>query len=211
LNDLQTRFTRLWQRHSQEPLPGFANEIFSQLATMYGEEWRSYHNIGHISDCLGYFDDCCDQASNPDAMEMAIWFHDCIYEIGARNNEARSRDWFMEQTRGILDDKFRNRVSELIMDTCHRHQPDTEDGKLIADIDLTSFSLPWDQYIADGKNVQKELGNDKPGSDPSKKIGFLANLSKRDTVYFSPYYLENFEKSAQDNISTHLVQLKQEN
>ena len=63
---------------------------------MYGEAWRTYHNMEHIGACLTYFDRCRDVANHPDAIEMAIWFHDCIYEVGNTNNEALSRDWFLE-------------------------------------------------------------------------------------------------------------------
>jgi predicted metal-dependent HD superfamily phosphohydrolase len=209
LDTLQYRFTRLWQRHSLKPGTEVAENVFSQLAAMYGEEWRSYHNMGHISDCLGYFDDCCDQADNADAIEMAIWYHDCFYQVGARDNESRSRDWFLESTDGIMDEDFRKRVSALILDTCHREKPQTDDGKLLADIDLTSFGLPWEKYLADGMNVQKEQGVDSSGSAKSPKIGFLENLGKRESIYFSTYYLEHYEKAAQENIKSHLAQLQQ--
>ncbi len=94
------------------------------------------------------------------------------------------------------------------MDTCHSGKPQTDDGKLLADIDLTSFGLPWKKYLADGKNVQKELRADSSGSAKSPKIGFLENLRKRESIYFSTYYLEHYEKAAQENINSHLAQLQ---
>ena len=124
--------------------------------------------------------------------------------MGASDNEARSRDWFLQCSNGVLPNSIRNLVDELIMDTCHRTEPETADGKLLADIDLTSFGLPWEQYLADGKNVQQEFNFGDNGSNSTSTSGFLKYLAGRNYIYYSPYYREHFEKSAQNNISTHL-------
>jgi len=208
--DLKSRFQKVWENSATDNSATNTSEIFDQLIAMYSESWRSYHNISHIEACLKYFDSCRDQADSEEAIELAIWFHDCIYVVRASNNEARSRDWFLERSNGILSDSLRNSVDELIMDTCHRTEPETEDGKLLADIDLTSFGLPWKQYLADGENVQHEFNYGDNGAITGNKSGFLKYLASRQSIYYSPYYLKHFEKPAQNNIATHLEILKDE-
>lgn len=197
----------MWNRNALTPEIANASQIFEKLVAMYSESWRTYHNLDHISSCLGFFDDCRHQAESPDAIELAIWFHDCIYVVGAKDNEAKSRDWFLSQSEGILPEPLRRNVAGLIMDTRHVSRPESDDGKLLADIDLTSFGLPWEKYLSDGKNVQHEFSGGENGSSKGKKSAFLEKLLERDSIYYSPYYKKHFEKSAQDNIARHIGSL----
>ncbi|MYJ53001.1 MAG: hypothetical protein F4093_10170 [Gammaproteobacteria bacterium] len=173
---------------------------------MYSESWRSYHNFDHIRACLQWLDDCGRHADDFDAIEMAIWFHDCIYVVGASDNEARSRDFFLDESRGVLGDPYRKLVAHLIMDTCHRDIPDSRDGKLLADIDLTSFGLPWDDYLSDSVNVQNENSILKPPTLESRTY-YLNKLKQRKTIYYTDHYLRHYEMSAQRNIARHLVEI----
>ena len=204
MDKLRDRFSNLWQRHAIAEQQDIAVDVFSLLSEKYREPWRSYHNLNHILKCLNHFDECKGHAHFPDAIEFAIWFHDCIYEVGADNNEVLSREWFLGQSDGHLVSELRMVVAILIMDTSLRSVPETSDGRLLADIDLTSFGLPWDEYMEDSKAVQTEqMCNDNSGSD-SGKIKFLKSLSAKGSIYYSSYYLEHFEETAKQNIRNHL-------
>ncbi len=206
---LKDRFVSLWQRHAYIDSGDKAKDVFDQLVVMYSEKWRSYHNTEHIDASIGYFDICKDSADFPDAIEFAIWFHDCIYVLGAADNEARSRDWFLEQTQGYLVPALRQAVDLLIMDTCHIDVPLTPDGKLIADIDLTSFGLSWEDYMKDSLAVQSEFPPQTADTVANGKRAFLNNLIKDGQVYYSDYYLEHYEPKAQENVQRHLELLDQ--
>jgi predicted metal-dependent HD superfamily phosphohydrolase len=177
---------------------------------MYNEPWRRYHTINHIEACLRYFDACSQYAQNPDIVELAIWFHDCIYKIGDPENEVNSRDWFLEISRGQIDDSVRDTIAELIMDTSHRGPPATNDGKLLADIDMTSFSLPWEEYIEDSAAVRDEFNKPYSFETRAKMIGFLNSLLDNHTLYYTPHYLEHHENQAQENIRKYLDQISEQ-
>ena len=198
------RFISLWQRHAFTQSGDVPALVFDQLIAMYSEQWRSYHNTEHIKASIGYFDLCKDHAEFGDAIEFSIWFHDCIYELGAADNEAKSRDWFLEKTNDYLVPALKQTADVLIMDTCHISVPKTADGKLIADIDLTSFGLPWDEYMQDSLAVQSEFPPRPADSVASGKRAFLNNLIKDGQIYYSDYYLENYEHKAQENVQRHL-------
>ncbi len=202
--ELKDRFISLWQRNAYVDTGDTPAQVFDELVAMYSEAWRSYHNTEHIEVSIGYFDDCKDYAEFADAIELAIWFHDCIYILGASDNEAKSRDWFLQRSENQLVPALRQSVDELIMNTCHVDVPQTADGKLIADIDLTSFGLPWDDYMKDSLAVQSEFPPRPADSVATGKKVFLQNLMKDGQVYYSDYYLEHYEQKAQDNIRRHL-------
>lgn len=209
MNTLQNRFVELWCARSKFADRPIAAGVHERLVAYYNESWRRYHTFVHIRDTLKWLDDCQSHAEDSQAIEMAIWFHDCIYVVGASDNEAMSRDYFLDESDGVLEPSFRNRVAHLIMDTCHVDPPDSQDGKLIADIDLTSFGLDWESYFSDWVNVQKELGLLKPPTFESKTF-YLNLLKSRKTVYHSDYYLQHYEASAQQNIARHLEEIARE-
>ena len=158
---------------------------------------------------MSYFDACKPHAKFADAVEFAIWFHDCIYKLGACDNEALSRDWFVKQTKDYIVPAMIDCVDKLIMDTRHLSVPDSDDGKLIADIDLTSFGLPWDEYMHDSRAVQSEYPRISNGCEIQSKILFLEKLLDDGQIYYSDYYLAHFEEKAQNNVKKHLQILRQ--
>ena len=210
MQSLKSRFVEAWNRIAKEEDADFASDVFERLEEMYGEPWRRYHTIHHIRACLGYFDECRHLADNPDNVEIAIWFHDCIYKIGDPENEANSRDWFLEVSDGKFTDRTRDTIAELIMDTNHRGPPASRDGKLLADIDMTSFSLPWSEYILDSAAVRDEFHDPYSGNTRTKMIGFLNSLLEQSAVYYTDHYLGDREQRAQQNIRKYLALISQE-
>src|SRR5437660_7778156 len=67
-------------------------DVCQELVSFYSEPHRHYHNQGHISECLDEFDASRYLARRPLAVELAIWFHDAIYETRAADNEEKSAD-----------------------------------------------------------------------------------------------------------------------
>ena len=138
----QDRFVSLWRRCLRENAVDDSALIHQLLLEAYNEPQRIYHALSHIEHCLSLLDTIIPQLENPDSVQLAIWFHDVIYQPGAADNERLSAEFFMEKTRDIFDDGLRNAVYELIMDTVHGNAPvDNNDAKYLIDIDLSSFWL----------------------------------------------------------------------
>ena len=123
LHSIEKQFLSVWRKQATSFNEEAALTIFKALIEKYNEPWRVYHSLSHISNTLKYFDACRDQAVNPDAIEIAIWFHDCIYKLGAADNEQKSKDWFLDQTKDQLSSELRDEVARLIMDTIHKDVP----------------------------------------------------------------------------------------
>ena len=207
LQAIKEGFLSLWRRQAIAFNKEAALAISNALVEKYSEPQRVYHSLSHISNSLRYFDACRDRAADPDAIEIAIWFHDCIYALGAADNEQKSKDWFLEQTQGQLTSVLRNKVAELIMDTTHKDVPTTSDGKLLADIDMSSFGRPWDEYIRDSKAVCAEFPEKDSTQIARKLVGFLQFLVSHSPIYHSPFYAAHYEQKAQDNIAKHIALL----
>jgi predicted metal-dependent HD superfamily phosphohydrolase len=171
------------------------------------EPHRRYHTPVHIAHCLNQFDLARDHMDEPDAVEMALWFHDIIYDARANDNEVQSAKYFVERCGDSLDPDFTSRVRDLIIVTIHKELPASNDEKFMVDIDLSSFGLPWDRFLKDSEGVRDEFPHlSDEEFYPAQKI-FLDSLLERKHFCFTRFFRERHEQTARDNITRYLESL----
>jgi predicted metal-dependent HD superfamily phosphohydrolase len=192
----------LWLHQQKPNLADDSQAVYQQLINAYNEPHRVYHNLGHIKSCLTIFDQVSELLVNPDAIELAIWFHDVIYTIGDKKNEQLSADLFMTLTNGLFDNVFRDTVYQHIMATCHDCSEITNaDTKLMVDIDLSSFGLPWDDFLVDSKKVRAEMTHLSDVDYNQKQRAFQLSLLEQPCFFNSDYFLEYYEAQAHKNLA----------
>ncbi len=191
------RFELLWRRR----IGGDAGAVFDQIDALYREPHRRYHTAAHIEHCLRQFDLAADRMDEPDAVEMALWFHDAIYDIPVRDNELRSAALFTARAGGRGAEKFRSNVYDLIMATTHLEPPPrTRDESFMLDIDLSSFGRPWEEFLDDSRSVRAELAHLSDAEFASRQKKFLASLAARPVFCFTEFFRERHEARARANI-----------
>ena len=67
--------------------------LFHQLVACYSEPHRKYHTTRHLEECLSHLDRVRSEAERPGEVELALWFHDAIYDTLRKDNETRSAEW----------------------------------------------------------------------------------------------------------------------
>jgi predicted metal-dependent HD superfamily phosphohydrolase len=87
---LQSSWERCW---SALGASSNGTALMQRLVSAYEEPHRKYHTVQHLSECLSLCEQHLDLAVEPSEVEIALWFHDAIYDIKASDNEARSADW----------------------------------------------------------------------------------------------------------------------
>ena len=191
------RFEALWSRRIGDG----AAVVFDELETLYGEPHRVYHAAAHIEHCLRLFDLAAGRMDEPDAVEMALWFHDAIYDIPARDNELRSAELFVARAGGRGSEQFRSNVHGLIMATTHLDPPPaTLDEAFIVDIDLSSFGRPWEEFLGDSRAVRAELAHVPDAEFYPRQRKFLESLAARPVFCFTEFFRERHEARARRNI-----------
>ena len=64
--------------------------IFHDLTARYAEPQRAYHTMEHVTECLSHFDTARHLLARPDEVELALWFHDAVYDPRRGDNEEQS-------------------------------------------------------------------------------------------------------------------------
>lgn len=187
-----------------------AGELYRTLADRYSEPQRSYHTLAHIHHCLEQFDTARHLADDPDGLELAIWFHDAVFDPGADDNEARSARLFDSLLGPHLPRERAAHIHRLIRDTEHPCEPEHNDGRLMVDIDLSSFGLPWDEFMRDTRANFAECGHQPGPQLVAGKCRFLNDLLSRSSIYLTRHFRERLEAQARSNIKRHMRDLEAE-
>ena len=124
--------------------------MYAALAAAYDEPHRHYHSAGHIRACLAVFDSVAAQAQAPDDVELALWFHDAVYDAQAPSgdNEERSALWAEQAltSAGVLAARAL-RVGALVRAT-RGHEASDPDMALLIGVDLSILGAPADTFDA---------------------------------------------------------------
>ena len=206
-NREKARFAALWVRC----LGGkstTAETVYARLAELYGEPHRHYHTLDHIQHCLSEFDRAADLMENSDAVELALWFHDAIYQPGAIDNELRSAELFERYFQGSANPDFRRRVWDLILITTHRESPRHPDERFIMDIDLSSLGQAWDECEQDGSRIRAEYAHLNDEDYYPGQLRFLRSLRDRPSFFFTDFFRRRYERVACENVRRIITDLQ---
>ncbi|MBI1968799.1 hypothetical protein HYS49_02715 [Candidatus Woesearchaeota archaeon] len=179
-----------------------AKQTLQDLQQRYGEPHRHYHTLDHIAHCLKEFGTAQHLAKKPDIVQLALWFHDIVYEPGNPENEINSAEAARAFGERVgLDALDRLRVYELIVTTQYVVRPGTDDARLIWDIDLSSLGLPWEEFAQNSRNIREEFTQ---VPDELFYAGRKAMLSRflawRPRIYCTDFFREKYEQQAEENL-----------
>lgn len=205
------RFQALWRRCLIDGAPDNSAEIHQRLLDGYNEPQRYYHTLAHVEQCLGMFEQCCSMASNPDALELAVWFHDVIFEADKRDNEKRSAELYLQLSQGVHSEQTRGLVDRLIMATLHDGRSlEDDDAIYMVDIDLSSFGLSWEAFLQDSQNLRHESAELSDAEYYRKKSNFQNFLLAKDRFYLSDFFAERLETQARANLARYFDYINQQ-
>ena len=179
-------------------------QSWASVEEAYNKNQLAYHNLTHIADCLRKFRDSNHLAQDPLAIEVAIWFHDIIYDPKASDNEEQSA---CVAKSFLLDSPLAHKVFELILDTSHHQEPQNNDGKLICDIDLSILGSDTEDYLAYAKAIREEYSWVSSTDYTRGRSKVLENFLSRERIYSLPFFEEKYEQQARSNLSQELESL----
>src|SRR6476659_4111563 len=88
VQDLVRAWRTLMARHSTS---SDIDDVGLALLARWSEPRRRYHDIGHLRDILGYIDVLAEHAADADAVRLAAWYHDAVFEGRPDDEELSAR------------------------------------------------------------------------------------------------------------------------
>lgn len=202
----EQRWQQLWQALDLRP----PLLVFEALQASYAEPQRAYHNSEHIRFCLQQLDEVRTQLTEPWLVELALWFHDAIYDPQATDNEARSAAWAMDVLQQAdATPRWAQRIHELILATTHTHPASDADMALLLDIDLAILGQPTDKFDLYEVAIRQEYAWVPLDRYVVGRSQVLQNFLNRPQIYTSPYFHQRYEQQARDNLARSLSNLAQ--
>ncbi|WP_458097553.1 HD domain-containing protein [Roseomonas sp. WA12] len=187
------------------------NRCRAALRERLAEPHRVYHGQSHIDSMLRGMQ-ALPALSHPDAMELAIWYHDAIYDPAARDNEERSAALLRADLSGLVHPQVIGIAAEMIRLTAgHALPPDLpenwrEDVTLFLDLDLAVLGAPPAEYDVYERGIAAEF-EPVHGRDAYRngRAAFLRGLLARPRLFLTDRFHEALDRTARGNIARALA------
>lgn len=208
--DRKHRFEALWVRL----MDGSAAGIWAALDRGYSDPGRAYHNWRHIDSMLAGLDGVRSEAELADArfdeVELAIFFHDAVYDPSAKDNEAKSAALLSElaahhgeKTPGALE-----RVTTMILATAS-HAPSADvSTRLLLDLDLSVLGSAEADYSRYALNVRAEYAAVPEAAWRSGRAAVLRRFLDREAIYQTTCFRRTLEAKARRNLASEIAALE---
>lgn len=192
------RFAALCRRLS---LALSAAQTYQDLVQRHQTPPRAYHDLTHVAECLAELDTARQLARNPDAMEMAIWYHDAILDNRQADNEQKSAHLARHVllAGGASEDQAA-RVFELIMATCHAAAPETADARIVVDCDLAILGQPAERFDQYDAAIAQEYSWVPEDVFRQKRADVLQQFLARARIFQTDQFFERYEQRARQNL-----------
>lgn len=184
--------------------------VGERLLERYSAPGRHYHDGRHVLACLEAFDNYPGVVRDNDALELALWFHDAVYDVRAApgKNEADSaglyRHEFALLAPGLVDD---GRVRRLILATRHHAEPGDGDEALVMDIDLGTLGATPARYDLYADEIRREYAHVSDDDYRRGRGAVLRGFLGRKRIYHTRHFRKLLEAQARENLQRELVAL----
>ncbi|MFL6131849.1 MAG: hypothetical protein ACJ72A_03570 [Nocardioidaceae bacterium] len=192
------------RRFWPERLP---DSVRDKLEAAYADAGRGYHDRLHLAEVLGNVEELM-SGDDPDreAVLVAAWFHDAVYE-GRDDDEERSARLAEEELGGIAAD-LAEEVARLVRLTrTHRPADDDRAGMVLCDADLAILAAGEDRYTAYVRGVRSEYAHVSDADFAAGRSAVLRDLLAKPTLFHLPAARDRWEERARRNVRRELAEL----
>jgi predicted metal-dependent HD superfamily phosphohydrolase len=201
-----------------------ADDHLDRLLARYREPQRRYHTVTHLAAVLGTAEDLMGQVTvaDPEAVRLALFFHDAVYDPRSDTNEAASA----ALARAVLaelevpSDRV-DAVANLVMATRHQEPaPATtdrgtsdlgtatvdSDTAVVLDADLSILAAEPSRYQAYATGVRAEYAHVDDASWRAGRATVLRAFLERPAIYLTAP-MRRQEHRARANLAAELSSL----
>jgi len=190
------------------------------LHDLHSEKHRWYHTLQHLNS----FHQCLRDLKarglleSPEICELALFFHDAVYDPRRHDNEAKSAQLFTqfcEELRSCSRDASPyaalalEKACGLILRTAnHMEGPAAGDMAAFLDCDLEVLGRSASDYARYAEQVRLEYAHVPDKQYREGRAAFLQRFLKNDALYFSSGMCAKLEGAARRNIAAEICRLQ---
>lgn len=179
--------------------------LLDSLIARYKEQHRAYHNLRHIEECFDALAPASHLACRLAEVQLALWFHDAIYDPRAVNNEVESAGLAQRSVLlAGLDEEEADRIASIVLATRHEDPAVTLDARLAADVDLAILASPSRRFREYQSSIRAEYSFVPVEEFNRRRREILEGFLSRPAIYQTDWFRERFEMSARANIGNEL-------
>lgn len=198
MNMFSDSWSRAWRGLQADGEGDAAQQL---LLSKYAETIRQYHTQQHLAECLSLFAELMNQAEYPAEVEMALWFHDAIYELKRHDNEEQSAALARTVlTAAAVAPASIQRIENLILATRHTALPVSRDEQLLVDIDLAILGADALRFAEYEKQIREEYSFVPKWIFNHKRRAILQTFLARERIYSTDVMFAKREAQARINL-----------
>jgi predicted metal-dependent HD superfamily phosphohydrolase len=174
---------------------------FEDLLARYSEPHRAYHTGRHLLECFEQFEPARALAADPGSVQLALWFHDAVYDPrGSTNEEESARLARDALARAGAAAAVQDRVEASILATRHRAAPGSADAMLTVDVDLSILGAPVARFEEYESQIRDEYAWVPEAIYAVERTKILRGFLARDRIYATDWFRDALEARARANL-----------
>lgn len=205
MQDLLEAWAALIARHTRDAR---AVDTGRAVLEAWAQPHRRYHSLAHLRDILARVEELADHADDADAVRLAAWYHDAVYN-GLPDDEERSaqraeQDLSRLGVHGPLVDE----VARLVrMTVTHDPAPGDRNGEVLSDADLAALAVSCESYRHNTAAIRAEYAHVPDEAFRKGRTQVLVALLAGPGVFRTPSGRQQWEQAAQRNLRAELATL----
>jgi predicted metal-dependent HD superfamily phosphohydrolase len=180
-----------------------ADQTLEEVVELYAASGRFYHTLDHVQDVLATVESLGLSARNLNAVKLAAWLHDVIYNSKASDNEERSAE-YAERLCRKLSIRGAGAVASLILKTKTHQTGEDPDAKVLIDADLAILGASEPVYRTYAEQIRQEYAWVPEPEYRTGRRQILETFLARPKMF---HLLTHLEEPARHNIAREIAQL----
>ena len=203
-----------WEKLSRDELHlhiEVEQSIWKVIESKYNEPIRAYHTLEHICDLINISTPFRSTITDNNAVQLAIFFHDIIYDPTSSLNEDKSAELFLDLMSNYIDENLVKKVTSYIIATKNHHPPNLDDQDLcfFLDFDMSILGRERDEYSLYTKKIRHEYQHIDEILFNKGRSAFLRKiLVSNNPIFSTPEFFSEMEMKARNNIEWEAVELE---
>jgi predicted metal-dependent HD superfamily phosphohydrolase len=182
--------------------------LFAELERRYREPQRHYHTLQHLEECFAALDEARPDMDDAVAVELALWFHDAVYDVHRHDNEERSAALATARlTQAGVPPTRIAAVADLILATRHHAPAAGSAAAALVDVDLAILGAAPVRFAEYERQIRAEYAQVPDDVFVPARRRILEHFLQRPVLFATPALRTRHERQARINLAAALQRL----